>query len=125
MIFEIRALIPDLLCKQNIENIQNRGMDFEDLSENCVKAKASKAADLVNAKSMTSVTVLENLRPFLTDTTIGKRKLGLNFLSEFLAELEKSFLNEEECRLFAQFYTDRMNDHHSLIPDIVFGKFLK
>ena len=99
-------------------------MDFEDLSENCAKAKASKAADLVTAKSMTSVTVLENLRPFLTDSSIGKRKLGLNFLSEFLAVLEKSFLNEEECRLFAQFYTDRMNDHHSLIPDIVFGKFL-
>ena len=97
-------------------------MVFEDLTEDTVKEKAIDAAALVLSKTTTSVSVLENLRPLLTNVEIGKRKLGLTFLSCFLSEMKKDFLNEEECRLFAQFYKDRMNDHHSLIPDIVFGK---
>ena len=101
-------------------------MVFEDLTEDSVKVKAIDAAALVLSKTTTSVSVLENLRPLLTNVEIGKRKLGLTFLSCFLSEMKKDFLNEEECRLFAQFYKDRMNDHHSLIPDIVFGmKFFR
>ena len=101
-------------------------MVFEDLTEDAVKVKAIDAAALVLSKTTTSVSVLENLRPLLTNVEIGKRKLGLTFLSCFLSEMKKDFLNEEECRLFAQFYKDRMNDHHSLIPDIVFGmKFFR
>ena len=98
-------------------------MELENLTENSVKTKASMAAGLVKTNVVNSVTVLEDLRPFLTNVAIGQRKLGLNFLSEFMYELEKDFLNEEECRLFAQFYTDRMNDHHSLIPDVIFGTY--
>ena len=96
-------------------------MELEEITELTVKEKAIEAADLVVSKTTTSVAVLENLRPLLTNVEIGKRKLGLTFLSCFLSEMKKDFLNEEECRLFAQFYKDRMNDHHSLIPDIVFG----
>ena len=98
-------------------------MELEDLTEVTVKEKAIEAADLVISKTTTSVSVLENLRPLLTNVEIGKRKLGLTFLSCFLSEMKKDFLNEEECRLFAEFYKDRMNDHHSLIPDIVFGMY--
>ena len=60
--------------------------------------------------------------PYLTDVNLGKRKIGVNFLSIFLSNLSEDFLNEDECRLFAKFYQDRINDHHSLIPSIIKGK---
>ena len=40
------------------------------------------------------VSVVEGLGQLLTDVAVGKRKLGLSFLSKFLLLLKPYFLNE-------------------------------
>ena len=40
------------------------------------------------------VSVVEGLGQLLTDVAVGKRKLGLSFLSKFLLLLKPNFLNE-------------------------------
>jgi len=94
---------------------------MEDLDDSNVESRASEAANLAISKKLSAVKILEDLGPYLTDVNLGKRKIGVNFLSIFLSNLSEDFLNEDECRLFAKFYQDRINDHHSLIPSIIKG----
>ena len=94
---------------------------MEDLNDSNIISKASEASDQVISKEKTCVQILGDLGPFLTDVNLGKRKVGVNFLSEFLSNLPKDFMNEDECQLFATFYQDRMNDHHSMTPFIITG----
>ena len=95
---------------------------MEDLNDSNVLELAENAAENVLNKTKSSAQILEDLGPFLTDVNVGRRKIGLCFLSQFLSDLPNDFLNGEECRLFSAFYQDRLNDHHSLIPDIIKGE---
>ena len=96
-------------------------MDLESLNDSNYFELSEKAANQVVAKSLNSVDVLQSLGPFLTDKNLGKRKNGLSFLSQFLTNLPASFCDAQECEVFAKFYEDRINDHHSLIPGIIRG----
>ena len=88
--------------------------------ENAEGVATEYAAKTLDSET-TCVKVLENLGPLLTSENLGKRKIGVKFLSHYLSKLEKGTLNETECQLFAKFYQDRLNDHHSLIPLIIRG----
>ncbi len=46
------------------------------------------------------VSVVEGLGQLLTDVAVGKRKLGLSFLSKFLSLLKPNFLNEVTHALY-------------------------
>ena len=94
---------------------------MEELTDANICDLSQTAAKEVIAKTQTSLKVLENLGPYLTDKNLGKRKIGLNFLSEFLSHLPANFCDFQECEVFAKFYEDRVNDHHSLIPAIICG----
>ena len=94
---------------------------MEDLTDANICELSQIAATEVIAKTQTSLTVLQNLGPYLTDKNLGKRKIGLNFLSQFLSQLPPDFCDFQECEVFAKFYEDRVNDHHSLIPAIICG----
>ena len=94
---------------------------MENLTDENVGELSQTTATQVIAKTQTSLTVLQNLGPYLTDKNLGKRKIGLNFLSQFLSHLPANFCDFQECEVFAKFYEDRINDHHSLIPAIICG----
>ena len=96
-----------------------------DLTEENLHEVAEKFANLTASKEYTTVKILEDLGQYLTDKNLGRRKIGVNFLSQFLSQLPKDCLSAEECRLFASFYQDRINDHHSMIPFIIQGNCKK
>ena len=93
---------------------------LEDLGKGQKKISQNLEKLLEISKHILSYVII--LGPYLTDVNLGKRKIGVNFLSIFLSNLPLDFLNEDECRLFSKFYQDRINDHHSLIPSIIKGR---
>ena len=96
-------------------------MELDNLDDLNYLELSQKASKQVIAKTQNAVDVLTSLGPFLTDKNLGRRKIGLNFLSQFLTNLPRNFCDFQECEVFAKFYEDRINDHHSLIPGIIRG----
>jgi hypothetical protein len=75
-----------------------------ELNESNVVSEAMAASEKVTSKSTTSIQVLESLGNYLSNESLGQRKLGATFLSAFLSNLDRNFLNADECGLFANFY---------------------
>lgn len=67
------------------------------------------------------LTLIERLGSTLTNTDANIRFRGVNFLSSVLAELPDTTLNAQQTQLIAQFYCDRIKDHHSIIPAVLRG----
>ncbi len=94
---------------------------ISNLNDGNVEDLAREAAVKVAKSEATSTQVLEALGPYLTNSSVGERKLGLCFLSTFLGRLDRSFLQSDECGFFAKFYVERIRDHHTLIPEVLRG----
>jgi len=71
--------------------------------------------------TFTLVNLIEALGPALTDSRVEIRRSGLSVVSHTLANLPPSFLYGEDLSLLAAFYTDRLRDHHSLLPTTLQG----
>ena len=84
--------------------------------------QALKAAEkLTTDTTYTLVNFIEALGPALTDAKVEIRRSGLSVVSRTLANLPPSFLHSEDLSLLAAFYTDRLRDHHSLLPSTLQG----
>ena len=79
------------------------------------------ASRLQTDPAFTLVTFIETLGPALTDTRVDVRRSGLSVVSHTLTNLPPPFLHGEDLSLLAAFYTDRLRDHHSLLPTTLQG----
>ncbi len=65
--------------------------------------------------------MVTELGPALTATETEVRLNGTRFLSEILEQMDEDLLDENQLKFVAQFYADRMKDHHSMVPQVVGG----
>lgn len=61
------------------------------------------------------------LQPALCAKENNIRLIGTQFFVEILKCLSSNDLNEDEVQVIWSFLTDRLNDHHSIIPTILSG----
>lgn len=61
------------------------------------------------------------LKPALCAKENNIRLIGTQFFVEILKCLSSNDLNEDEVQVIWSFFTDRLNDHHSIIPTILSG----
>jgi len=84
--------------------------------------QAVKIANRLQTDSnFTLVNLIETLGPALTDTRVDIRRSGLSVVSHTLVNISPSFLHGDDLALLAAFYTDRLRDHHSLLPTTLQG----
>lgn len=57
----------------------------------------------------------------LTSTTLEQRIKGTQLLSNVLQQLPKDHLNSKQIEFLTAFYTDRLKDHHSVLPAVIEG----
>ena len=81
-----------------------------------------EAGRLVSQAEFSLLVLVEDLGPVLTSVTNTVREAGVRLLSCVLARPGVlSGLSEQEVGLVAMFYTDRLRDHHSLLPPTLRG----
>ncbi|XP_034949031.1 MMS19 nucleotide excision repair protein homolog [Chelonus insularis] len=100
----------------SVERLNDISDDANKLNEECdiiAKDIASKKIKLFQ--------IIEKLENLLTNQDINLRQNGLNVLSSILAKIDKTFLNEQETKVLTSFYSIRLKDHHSLIPNVILG----
>ena len=68
----------------------------------------------------TVVSLIESLGPALTHATTSIRHGGLNIITLVL-DNPSTQLHQEDAGLLTMFYTDRLRDHHSLLPSTIQG----
>ncbi|XP_050318222.1 MMS19 nucleotide excision repair protein [Bactrocera neohumeralis] len=65
--------------------------------------------------------VVEQMGFALTSTTLEQRIKGTQLLSSMLQQLPKDYLNSKQLEFLTAFYTDRLKDHHSVLPAVIEG----
>ncbi|XP_066598678.1 MMS19 nucleotide excision repair protein [Prorops nasuta] len=75
----------------------------------------------IESSSIKLCTLVEELGPFLIDKDVIRREKGVLILSSVLAQISSEFLHEAELHFLTNFYCDRLQDHHSIIPAIIQG----
>lgn len=63
----------------------------------------------------------EQLGFALTSPDIELRVAGTNLLSAVLSNLPRDVLNAKQLEFLTKFYTDRLRDHHNVMPAIIEG----
>lgn len=90
--------------------------DSDDFQLQCNKL----SKDIVD-KQKTILNVIENLNSYLTDQSHHKREYGTHILSEVISKLSSDALSLQELHFINKFYTDRLRDHHEVIPAVLRG----
>lgn len=65
--------------------------------------------------------VVEKLGPILTHKETENRRKAIQFLTNVLTHVPSDFLPDNQLSFIVTFYTDRLKDHHSLIPHLLAG----
>ncbi|KAF5275982.1 hypothetical protein FQA39_LY00778 [Lamprigera yunnana] len=96
---------------------------FKDLSkdENEFERKCIDVVNNISQKSIRFLDFVEALEVFLTHESPGKRELGINILSKVLELLPPELINVNELGVTANYYVDRLNDHHQVVPAVLGG----
>jgi len=90
-------------------------------SEDWIHTNADRISAVIINKSSTLLQLIELLGPVLTNVKPQIRVGGLLLLTSTLEQLPGDFLQEDEIELLVNFYTDRLRDHHSVIPQTLRG----
>jgi len=93
----------------------------ENQSQEWIGEQSDNVSKKLIAKSNTLVELLEVLGPALTNQKASIRVSGVQLVSGVLARLPEDFLPQEDAGLLIAFYTDRLRDHHSLLPSTLRG----
>lgn len=94
----------------------------EILNDECNFGKACHeiATDIKNRHSRL-LELVEGLHDPLTDKTPNIRERGVRILVDVLCLLPRDFLTENELCFLLRFFTDRLKDHHSVVPTALRG----
>ncbi|XP_030373580.1 MMS19 nucleotide excision repair protein homolog [Scaptodrosophila lebanonensis] len=82
---------------------------------------AAQIAKDVTAGSYDLAILAEELGFALTSQDTDARVAGTNLLSSVLAGLPVDILNAQQLEFLTTFYTDRLRDHHNVMPAIIEG----
>lgn len=66
-------------------------------------------------------TLVKELGPLVTNEVVNVRERGITALSSILSEIPNDFLNESELHFIIEFYSDRLKDHHTILPAVIRG----
>ena len=81
-----------------------------------------EAEQVISRPDFSLLSLVEELGPVLTSVTTSTRQVGVSLLSSVLAQPGVlSSMSEQEMAVLAMFYTDRLRDHHSLLPATLQG----
>lgn len=75
----------------------------------------------LHAKKQSVTELVQVLEPALCAKENDIRLMGTQFFVDVLNALHCNELNENEVQVIWNFFTDRLNDHHSIIPTIMSG----
>ncbi|XP_064631071.1 MMS19 nucleotide excision repair protein homolog [Lineus longissimus] len=75
----------------------------------------------IDSGSLKLLGLIELLGVYLTDQDKEKRARGTQLLSEVLHRLPQERLSSKEVEILASFFCDRLKDHHSVIPPVLYG----
>lgn len=87
-----------------------------DISETC----NILGLDIINRK-LNILKLVEELGPYLISTDVNLRCRGTSAFTKVLQNLPENFLSEKELSFIAVFFSDRLKDHHSVIPAVLHG----
>lgn len=65
--------------------------------------------------------VVEGLGSSLTHVSPVERGAGTRFLADLLHALPRNTLNPQELTFLATFFIDRLKDHHSVVPNVIYA----
>lgn len=75
----------------------------------------------IESKKTDISTFVENLGFALISTDVELRAKATSLLSNVLASLPKDLLNDVQLNFIFTFYSDRLKDHHSVMPGVFSG----
>ncbi|XP_014088855.2 MMS19 nucleotide excision repair protein [Bactrocera oleae] len=97
------------------------GIEEAFVSEAALQQAAANVSTNI-AKGIYDVSyVVEQMGFALTSTTLEQRIKGTQLLSNVLQQLPKDHLNSKQIEFLTAFYTDRLKDHHSVLPAVIEG----
>lgn len=73
---------------------------------------------------MSILKLIEELGPYLISTDVNLRYRGTSAFVKVLQNLPENFLSEKEINFIAIFFSDRIKDHHSVVPAVLEGIFV-
>ncbi|KAF5281411.1 hypothetical protein FQR65_LT14707, partial [Abscondita terminalis] len=97
--------------------------EFKDLSKDDIEFK-KKCIQLVNEikqGNTTFIQFVEDLKQLLVDTSPSNREQGMTILSQVLEIIPHDQILTEQLNFLCKFYSDRLNDHHQVIPATLTG----
>jgi len=101
----------------DIEKLLNETISQSEIQEHAEDV----AKKLQSDSSFTLLTLIESLGPVLTNQKVDIRKAGLNLISQTILLLPPNHFHSDDVSLLVLFYSDRLKDHHSLLPSCLEG----
>ncbi|KAL7727200.1 hypothetical protein ACLKA6_004464 [Drosophila palustris] len=86
-----------------------------------LQAAAKQIANELSGGAYNISDLAEQLGFALTSTDTEQRVAGTNLLSAVLNALPADLLNSKQLEFLTTFYTDRLRDHHNVMPAIIEG----
>ncbi|EDW15873.1 MMS19 nucleotide excision repair protein [Drosophila mojavensis] len=86
-----------------------------------LQAAATQIANELAGGTYTIADLAEQLGFALTSSDTEERVAGTNLLSAVLDALPGDVLNSKQLEFLTTFYTDRLRDHHNVMPAIIVG----
>ncbi|KAF2884292.1 hypothetical protein ILUMI_21884 [Ignelater luminosus] len=83
--------------------------------------KCKKISHDLQSGGLTMVQLVEQLKDLLISPIPDSRELGMLILSQVLESLSENQLAASQLNFICAFYSDRLNDHHQVIPPTLRG----
>ncbi|VEN42211.1 unnamed protein product [Callosobruchus maculatus] len=92
-----------------------------DKDDDKFKTKCSEIAQEIAKGNASIVDVIEQLGSYLTNPDVIQREKGVLALTVVLENLPTDFLQKQHIQVIARFYSDKLRDHHQILPAVFKG----
>ncbi|XP_060524576.1 MMS19 nucleotide excision repair protein homolog [Cylas formicarius] len=103
------------LDKEKLKNLEKDDSNFPKL---CATALSD-----IQLEKLTVLNLVELISDLLTNQSYIKRELGLSILTYILQNLNKDFLTSDQLQVLSSYFSEKLRDHHQLIPTVLEGLF--
>jgi len=95
---------------------------IDTISSEGQKGWLERISEVVSTRKSTGLLELvEELGTYLTSVEVQQRRKASRLLAELMHRLETNFLSDKESDLLTLFFIDRLKDHHSIQPHVIYG----
>jgi len=92
-----------------------------EIDEDWMVSNTNRLSAKISLRESSLLQLVEVLGPVLTNEKSQVRCAGLLLLTSTIENIQEDFLQHDEIGLLVNFYTDRLKDHHSSIPQTLRG----